>query len=874
MKKRLISVISLILAFLTVAACTPQIPPEVTTGEPVISVLPESTAEITEAPPVIPEGIILAGLDFETKAAITCPAGSASLLKTAQELAEYINSVLPDAALTASYDNAAAESEYKVHIAAPDSALNGEYSLVLEGKTLTVKGKTEDGIAEAVRYLKATAVKGGYFFIPEELSFTSGAGPALLSHSPENLYYYEDVYTPELIFEFDGSKVAKEKSCLVIEGVDLSDKATWSDGKLTLTGVTFEPGDYSVFLNLADGNGNVEAVETTFSCGDGSVLNLYCGEVHAHTSDSDGKMSVEDAYKYARDIAKLDFFAVTDHSDSFKDSVFKNKHLTNADAFNDPGSFAALYGYEQTYNHKTGFFGHLNTINYGTLTSRSLKLEEYYKTMAADPNAVVMFNHPGYKWGNFLEYGLFSEEYDDVIDLAEIKGKGYDTEYALALSKGWHISPIYNEDNHEANWGGAYEYCGYALAPSLTRQNIIDAFKKNRTYTTQDKTLKVYYKINDEWMGSRLQAPDKLKVSVDITTEKSVGIGMVYLVAEDNIVVATKPVGSAKELKWEFELDPLYDYYYIKVVSTDNKYWCVTAPIWIEEREQLEMSKMTQSLIVDNNSTDDHRISVELTNNTSEPMTGLKVNFYRSTRSGFNSEHIRPYKTVTVGELKPGETKTVYADIKYTSNAPAVYALASAKQNGKVYGATRYLEISNLYFSEVLPLSTQKSVGAFRYIELYNNSDAVIDLSRYVLRYYPKAGASADDLKANQWELSGKIQPHSTLVLWIVKSSNKYTVAQFNEVYSSDLVEGKNIVRIVGKELPPTGPVQLEILSGSTVVARCWYNWGTKHDLFQNKSIVYTYSEDFTFTGKDPKSKQNPTPGKLTDGQMPEVIKE
>ncbi|HBF38652.1 MAG TPA: hypothetical protein DDW50_15205, partial [Firmicutes bacterium] len=41
----------------------------------------------------------------------------------------------------------------------------------------------------------------------------------------------------------------------------------------------------------------------------------YFGYLHAHTSFSDGSGTPEEAYQYAREIGKLDFFAITDHGE-------------------------------------------------------------------------------------------------------------------------------------------------------------------------------------------------------------------------------------------------------------------------------------------------------------------------------------------------------------------------------------------------------------------------------------------------------------------------------------------------------------------------------------------------------------------------------
>ena len=491
--------------------------------------------------------------------------------------------------------------------------------------------------------------------------------------------------------------------------------------------------------------------------------------------------------------------------------------------------------------------------------------------MTTKDGAIVMFNHPGYKWGNFCEYEFWSEEYDSVVNLAEIKGKSYDGEYALCLTKGWHVSPLYNEDNHTANWGNAYEYCGYALAPSLTRQNIVEAFQKNRTYTTTDMSLKIYYKINDEWMGARLNNPDKLKVSIDLSTGKTIGLGTVQLVAEDNIVVAQQNVGRKKDFTWEFELDPIYDYYYVRV-SADST-WAVTAPIWIENREELTITDISQRLVDTPVSGKDQRIVAHIKNNANVALTDVVVDFYTSSTSGFTITTKTPIASVKIGDLAAGANIEAYTDITYTQGTHRVYAIVSGMANGQKYGAVKYCEISNLYFTEVVPQCQQGGATAYEFIELYNNSNKTINLSSYSIRYYAKPGANADSLTENTWKLTGTITPRSTLVLWFAGENSTLSVADFNKRYGTNLVGGKDIVIIVGKNLAETNPVQLELLNGSTVVARCWYNWEGDKDVLPDKAIIFNYPNCYTFTARVAKARVAPTPGKLAEGQMPEIVK-
>ncbi len=861
-KKRLLSLTALILAIMTIASCTTPLfeAPDTTNSN---GVLPPGVFN-----PVIPEGVLLAGPEVSASCAIIYPSGATTIRDAAENFAEYFKTVIPGASFTARNHSESAAEEYQI-VLQNDASLSSSYSIKLEGKTISITGKDTANTLEALSYLKLTALQNGYFAIPENLDFSSNEGPAILTQSPEKYYYYEDVYTPTLVYTFEASEVVAESSRLVVGGVDVTNKAVWDYGKVTLSGITVDAGDHTVLLSLTDKQGNVEVLETTFTCGDGSVMNLYAGELHAHTSDSDGQATVKEAYAYARDVAKLDFFSVTDHSNSFENAVYQSRHLKNADEYNDPGSFVALYGYEQTYSSAT-YYGHLNTLNYGSLTTRSTLLEDYYGVMTTDENSIVMFNHPGYKWGNFCEYDFWSEEFDKVVNLSEIKGKSYDGEYALSLTKGWHVSPLYNEDNHSANWGGAYEYCGYALAPALTRQNIVEAFQKNRTYTTTDKSLKIYYKINDEWMGSRLNSPDKLKVSITISTEKPQGLGIVSLIGEDNIVVASMNLGRVKQYTWEFEIDPIYDYYYVKVESGNT--WCVTAPIWIENREELSISELSQSLVTNAVTSKDHRISASVKNSSSTTLTNAVVNFYLSGTSGFDLTSAIPTATVKVGDIAAGETKEVFADLPYSIDTNRVYAIVSAEANGQKYGAVRYTEISNIYFSEIVSKTMQGGTTAYEFIELYNNSNQTVNLFNYSIRYYPKPGANADAIAENTWALSGTIAPHSTLVLWFVSTDNKLSIADFNKRYGTSLVGGKDIVMIVGMSIPDTNPVQLEILNGTKVISRCWYNWEGAKDVLPDRAVTFNYPTNYTFTAQVAKSRTTPTPGKLDDGQMPETV--
>ena len=51
----------------------------------------------------------------------------------------------------------------------------------------------------------------------------------------------------------------------------------------------------------------------------GAELKVYFGNLHSHTSYSDGSGTPRDAFKHARDVAQLDFLAITEHNHAAAD---------------------------------------------------------------------------------------------------------------------------------------------------------------------------------------------------------------------------------------------------------------------------------------------------------------------------------------------------------------------------------------------------------------------------------------------------------------------------------------------------------------------------------------------------------------------------
>ena len=225
--------------------------------------------------------------------------------------------------------------------------------------------------------------------------------------------------------------------------------------------ICFEKGFAAAYLKAyskAEGCEPGEVTQAIFTEKFTPDWNVYFGQLHAHTNLSDGTGSVEEAFDYASKVEDLDFFAVTDHSDSFDNA--------DAGAIDADGAiistgwaagkqaaasvtnerFVGLFGFEMTWPEDKQL-GHISTFNTPGWQTRDQEdfenvptaLEHYYKALTTVPGSVSQFNHPGTIHGDFERFDHYSPQYDAVISLLEVAGEDGVVDcayYDLALDKG------------------------------------------------------------------------------------------------------------------------------------------------------------------------------------------------------------------------------------------------------------------------------------------------------------------------------------------------------------------------------------------------------------------------------------------------------
>ncbi|MCS7306850.1 MAG: CehA/McbA family metallohydrolase [Thermoguttaceae bacterium] len=301
-------------------------------------------------------------------------------------------------------------------------------------------------------------------------------------------------------------------------------------------------------------------------------LRVWFADLHSHCSYSDGVFFPEDAYRYARQSAKLDVFALTDHLESLDDNEWLDTREAAWKA-NQMGQFVALLGLEWSKE-----WGHL--CIYDPPTYRWPNDPQQLYRALVEAKVVAKFNHPG-DGTTYFDGLAYSEIGDQAVQLIEVRNPQEELAYRRALRLGWHLAPDGSTDTHQANWGNLRTWTAI-LAAGLSPRNILDALANRRCYSTQDRNCQVLINVNGAPMGSILTTPTP-KVLVRFLIDDpdpNDAIASIELY-EDDRLLETIP-GRGPNLSWEKTFQPMpgTHYYWFKILQADkNTIW--TAPVWV-----------------------------------------------------------------------------------------------------------------------------------------------------------------------------------------------------------------------------------------------------------------------------------------------------
>ncbi|WEK53590.1 MAG: S-layer homology domain-containing protein [Candidatus Cohnella colombiensis] len=458
----------------------------------------------------------------------------------------------------------------------------------------------------------------------------------------------------------------------------------------------------------------------------------YYGSLHAHTLNSDGQGTLAEAYTYARDQGKFDFFIVTDHSNSFDSATYDVTSNRNINSYNGANAawlagkkaatdaatptYVTDYGYEMTWS---GGPGHMNTFNTTGFVSRNNStlnnktndtgLQTYYQMLESTPGSISQLNHPGATFGNFANFGYHDNAIDDKVTLVEagngegaVGSGGYFRsvdQFILALDKGWHVAPTNNGDNHKKGWGTSNTAATVVYTNDFTLSGIYQALHERSVWSTENRDLDVTYHLNngtDNYsMGAILNAPPATANILVTATNKNPGtatsnIASVQLISSGGKIVnkQTYPVGTSN-VNYTYSMTAPSAGYYFAIVTDNQGFVAVTAPIWLGSAPKVGINSVSNSSVMPV-TTEALNLTTDFFNSESAPVTLKSISYTVDGDSTANKTY-----TPGINIASSGVATHVFSYTPTTSGTKTVTISAVITVNGddKTFTTTSTMKV-------------------------------------------------------------------------------------------------------------------------------------------------------------------------------------
>jgi hypothetical protein len=351
---------------------------------------------------------------------------------------------------------------------------------------------------------------------------------------------------------------------------------------------------------------------------------IFWGDLHGHTNVSDGtqnnempkRQTPEDYYRYGRDVARLHFLALTDHSESISEAEWEHVKEV-ARQFDSPGRFVPIIGYEwsdDATGHKVVLFPDLRGGPvYSPPAPRcragqtSVERPERFCVdhanffaLVRESGGIVHAAHPSIgdcqtDWSNHdprvelnVEMagttgnpgGLAEVWYEDPSTPRQhpnqraVKGCWVQD----ALTRGWRLGFLGVNDTHSCEPGLKAKTA--VLAKELTREAVVDAIRQRRVYAVSRDRVAVWFEINGHPMGEEFQTARPLQIALSAASSQP--IARLEILKNNRVVWQRKIDAASGTLSATDVPGSSTAWYYGRVVLADgHRAWA--SPIWVRE---------------------------------------------------------------------------------------------------------------------------------------------------------------------------------------------------------------------------------------------------------------------------------------------------
>jgi hypothetical protein len=351
---------------------------------------------------------------------------------------------------------------------------------------------------------------------------------------------------------------------------------------------------------------------------DGKKYQLLRGDFHRHTEiswDGGPDGSLEDFFRYARDVAAFDWIANTDHDNGGgrEYSWWLTQKLT--DAYLVPNVFTPIFAYERSvsypHGHRNVMFARRGILTLPRLAEPDQKkrvagvhaddtkmLYRYLKELGGicashtsatgmgtdwrdnDPNVepvveIYQGDRNSYEYPDAPRAGHDPQGNKLPLSIGGWQPKGF---INLAFQKGYRLGFQSSSDH----WSTHISYC-IILAEKHDRQGLIDALKKRHCYAATDNII-VDVRSGRHIMGDEFTTDGP--AMLDLRVHGTKPIVQIDVLKDSDVVATIKPGRIEYQGTWT---DPKptggVHYYYIRVLQEDEELaW--SSPLWIGQGQE------------------------------------------------------------------------------------------------------------------------------------------------------------------------------------------------------------------------------------------------------------------------------------------------
>ena len=481
-----------------------------------------------------------------------------------------------------------------------------------------------DGDGDGVRELLEDCPKVNVYAGPPSLLVLTLTSTVRPQERPRLTAAILDV-TASTGLEIEGALNLQLMSSTGIEGPTLTiDFEPEDSGRKTIELEPLPPGVWRASGEISLDAETFSSISNPLLC-DATARRVRWGDLHGHSQLTDGTGTPDDFYTYARDVAMLDFCALTDHDHwgmRFVDAheeVWQGLQATT-NAHNAPGDFVTLVGYEWT----SWIHGHRHVLSFNDsipmLSSIDEETDDPAELWAAlrGTDSLTMAHHSAggpiaTNWDfppdpvlepltEVMSVHGSSEAMDSPsLIYSPLKGnfvrdaldKGYELGF-IASGDGHdghpglpHLSPFYSyragngSSSARVGTGGlAAVYC-----EELTRPALLKELRARSTYATSGPRILLSAALEERPMGSHLK-PTRGDAALSLRLHGQAPIEEIELIRSGAIVTRIKLQEPTLDLEHVFRLSALDEgeYVYLRIKQVDGGLaW--SSPWFITERE-------------------------------------------------------------------------------------------------------------------------------------------------------------------------------------------------------------------------------------------------------------------------------------------------